>query len=226
MPASHLWSAHHGRCLTQCVAVPYNRHLPSEPALLSCIFPPCADPPTNPGFNQQTLVSSCRKIAGIASSSSSKGLRPARMPPRRTAFFSALRSALTHPCMPMHPSPSPAGKMAGNTNSSSRSQRPARMPPRQTAFFSALRSVLQQVLAEATPAGRHTRLLAAHAWFVGHRPRPAAADPHLAAAMAASLSVSAPTGQQQQGGTDCARWVPVPLLHVITMTWHGASAHP
>jgi len=87
------------------------------------------------------------------------------------------------------------------------SSRPAHMPPRQTAFYSALRSVLQQVLAESTPAGRHTRLLAAHAWYVGHRPRAIPADPGLAAALAASLSISTPAGQQQQQ-QDCLHSLP------------------
>lgn len=64
-------------------------------------------------------------------------------------------------------------------------------PPRHRAFYAALRSVLAQCVSEADASSRHARLAAAHRWFTARRPREQPADMDAAAAMAASLSVTA-----------------------------------
>eukprot|EP00879_Flechtneria_rotunda_P005410 GHRR01005701.1.p1 GENE.GHRR01005701.1~~GHRR01005701.1.p1 ORF type:complete len:484 (+),score=198.89 GHRR01005701.1:556-2007(+) len=67
---------------------------------------------------------------------------------------------------------------------------PKQAPSRYRAFYAALHSVLGQILQESTGTDRHTQLVAAHQWFVKHKPRAKPADPDMAAAMAASLSIT------------------------------------
>jgi len=79
--------------------------------------------------------------------------------------------------------------------------------PRHRAFYAALRSVLAQCVSDADRLSRRARMAAAHKWFTARRPREQPADVDAAAAMAASLSVSAmvsggaATAQAQRGGT-------------------------
>lgn len=70
-------------------------------------------------------------------------------------------------------------------------------PTKHRAFFSALRTLLSEIVTEHNSSEQAIKLSAAYKWFSKHKPH-TTDDPALAAALAASLSISAAEGPQRQ----------------------------